>query len=74
MVPLIGPWILLSVIIGFLGRRLRFGFWGYFFVSIFLTPIIGFLMLVAALPTKTMRKSIAEKAHKHGYNKAGSRP
>ena len=57
-----------------LGRRLRFGFWGYFFVSVFLTPIIGLLMLIAAVPTKHMRKSIASKAQKHGYNGAGSRP
>ena len=75
MIPqIIVPWIVFSVIIGFLGRRLRFGFWGYFFVSILLTPVIGLLMLIAAVPTKTMRKTIATKAQKRGYNEARSRP
>ena len=74
MPSIILPWIILSVIIGFLGRRLRFGFWGYFFASILLTPIIGLLLLIAGVPTKAMRKSIAAKAHKRGYNEAGSRP
>ena len=74
MLSLIAPWIVLSILIGFLGRRLRFGFWGYFFASILLTPIIGLLMLIAAVPTKTMRRTIANKAQKRGYNRAGSRP
>jgi hypothetical protein len=74
MPSIIVPWILFSIIVGFLGRRLRFGFWGYFFVSILLTPVIGLLMLIAAVPTKAMRKSMMEKARKRGYNGAGSRP
>lgn len=49
---LIVVWLLGAVVIGFLGRNLRFRFWGYFFVSILLTPVIGLLMLIAAIPPK----------------------
>jgi ABC-type glycerol-3-phosphate transport system permease component len=42
--------IVISMIIGYFGRKLRFGFWGYFFVSVLFTPIIGLLMLFAGLP------------------------
>ena len=42
--------IVISMIIGYFGRKLRFGFWGYFFVSVLFTPIIGLLMLFEGLP------------------------
>jgi hypothetical protein len=47
----------LSVIIGFLGRKRRFGFWGYFFLSMLLTPVVGFLTLIAAIPKSEPRQS-----------------
>ena len=56
MFPLVVLWIIGAAIIGFLGRNLRFRFWGYFFASILLTPIIGLLLLIAAVPTKQMRQ------------------
>jgi len=37
-----------SLIIGFWGRRRKFGFWGYFFCSLALTPCIGLLVLLAS--------------------------
>jgi hypothetical protein len=66
MATLIPFWFLGAVIVGFLGRRQRFAFWGYFFVSILLTPIIGLLILIAATPTRATRRAIknAAKAHK----------
>jgi hypothetical protein len=48
-------WIFLSFLIALGGRNYRFGFWGYFFASILLTPIIGFLLLIAAVPHRTVR-------------------
>lgn len=45
-------WIGTSVIIALLGSKMRFGFWGYLFASLLLTPIIGFLLLAAAYPPK----------------------
>jgi len=40
--------IALSLIIGYLGRRRKMGFWGLFFGSMFLTPLIGFVILLAS--------------------------
>jgi hypothetical protein len=36
---LIPVWLLGAILIGFFGRHRRFGFWGYFFASILLSPI-----------------------------------
>lgn len=37
-----------SILVGLLGRNRKFGFWGYFFASILLSPIIGLLLVVAS--------------------------
>ena len=39
--------IILSLVIAFFGRDRKFGFWGYFFGSMLLTPLIGVLLLLA---------------------------
>lgn len=38
--------LFLSLIIGYLGRRRKIGFWGMTFGSILLTPLIGFIILL----------------------------
>ncbi|MFK5986591.1 MAG: hypothetical protein QM479_14370 [Pseudomonadota bacterium] len=40
--------ILISAIIGYLGRHRKMGFWGYFFASIILTPLVGILLVVVS--------------------------
>jgi uncharacterized membrane protein YiaA len=52
--PLIGLFlmIVLSYLIGFLGRNRKLGFWGYFFASLVLTPLIGLLLIVATDPIR----------------------
>jgi uncharacterized membrane protein YiaA len=40
--------VVLSFIIGLLGTNRKMGFWGYFFASILLTPIIGLLLVLAS--------------------------
>jgi hypothetical protein len=40
----------LSLALGYLGRHRKMGFWGYFFGSLLLTPIIGVLLLAASDP------------------------
>lgn len=50
IVVVIVAFVFLGMIIGFFGRKYRFGFWGYFFLSILLTPIVGLLALIAAMP------------------------
>ncbi len=41
-------YILLSFIIALLGTNRKFGFWGYFFCSLFLSPFIGALVLLGS--------------------------
>jgi hypothetical protein len=52
--PIVGIFVIiaLSYFIGFLGRNRKFGFWGYFFASMVLTPLIGLLLVVATDPIK----------------------
>jgi hypothetical protein len=53
MLPLlVTVWIVSSLLIAFAGRRFRFGFWGYLFGSILLSPLIGLLLLFAAIPVR----------------------
>jgi hypothetical protein len=40
--------VLLSVLVGWMGRNRKFGFWGYFFSSLLFTPIIGLLLVFAS--------------------------
>lgn len=44
--------VLGSLIIGYFGRRKRLGFWGFFFASMLLTPLLGLLLLIVAGPAK----------------------
>jgi hypothetical protein len=41
-------WFLLSLVVAFFGINRRFGFWGYFFGSLLLTPPIGLLLVIAS--------------------------
>lgn len=38
----------LSLLVGVFGMHTRFGFWGNFFASILLTPVVGLLLVIAA--------------------------
>jgi uncharacterized membrane protein YhaH (DUF805 family) len=39
-------WILLSFFVAFMGRNIRIGFWGTFFCSLLLSPLIVFVFVV----------------------------
>ena len=41
-------YLIVSFIVGMLGKNRKFGFWGYFFGSLLLTPIIGLLLVLAS--------------------------
>jgi len=43
-------WTLLSLLIGWLGRRRKFRFAGHFLVSILLSPLVGLIALLATSP------------------------
>lgn len=41
-------YIVCGLFIGFLGRKLRFGFWGFFFATMLFTPLVSFIMYLAS--------------------------
>lgn len=43
----ISPYIIFCILIGYIGRDKKFGFWGNLFASLFLTPLIGLVVLLA---------------------------
>jgi hypothetical protein len=59
--PLAPFYLLLALAVALLGRNLRFGFWGMFFLAVLLTPIIGFLILLACSPRKRPAPSLGTK-------------
>lgn len=42
------PYLVLCLIVAYCGRYRRFGFWGYFFASLILTPLIGALLVIGS--------------------------
>ena len=45
-----------SLIIGFLGMNRKMGFWGYFFSSLLLTPIMGILLVSVSDPKPRVKE------------------
>lgn len=45
-------YLLICLMIGFFGRNRKLTFWGYFFGSIVLTPIVGLILVFASDPRK----------------------
>lgn len=45
---LIGLNVVLSIFVGIMGRKRKFGAWGYFFASMALTPFIGVLLVLGS--------------------------
>jgi len=41
-------YLVASFLVALLGKNRKFGFWGYFFGSLLLTPIIGLLLVLGA--------------------------
>ena len=41
-------WGTLALMIGLLGANRKFGFWGYFFASLFFTPLLGLILVLAS--------------------------
>ncbi len=52
-----------AFVVGLLGQNRKFGYWGYFFGSLVLTPVIGLLLVLA---------SDKRKPPVHGISKSGS--
>ena len=63
MIVTIALVIACGIVIGLLGRRYAFGFWGHFFVSIILfpflglfSPVVGVLVLLAGIPPRQIQR------------------
>jgi len=48
-------YITICLFIGLLGANRKFGFWGYFFGSIVLTPLIGIILIFASDRRKSQK-------------------
>jgi hypothetical protein len=48
MTVLLLLWVGLSALVGYLGRDRKFGFWGYFAISLLLSWVIGLLCVFAS--------------------------
>lgn len=44
-----------AVLVGFFGRRRVFRFWGFFLLSVFLTPVVIGLILILSAPDPAVR-------------------
>jgi uncharacterized membrane protein YiaA len=66
--PVLGLLVMVTVcfFIGVLGRDRKLGFWGYFFASLLLTPVIGMLLVVATDPRKEEKEEKPRKVFKFG--------
>lgn len=47
LLPLI-TLLVLSALVGYIGKDRKFGFWGYLFCSVIFTPIIGLVIVFAS--------------------------
>jgi len=41
-------WITISLLVATMGRHKTMGFWGYFFASLILTPVMGLLLVLVS--------------------------
>lgn len=43
-------YIALCILVAYLGRRRKWGYWGYLWSSLIFTPVMGFMFVLAANP------------------------
>lgn len=48
MPQMILAWIFASLLVAFFGMNRKFGFWGYFFGSLLLSPFLGVILVLAS--------------------------
>lgn len=49
-------WFVMAIIMGLISKTTKLGFWGGFLISVFLTPIIGLMILLTVKPKKEKGK------------------
>gem|GEM_PF-4584016 len=43
-------WLMAAIVLGLVSKTTKLGFWGGFFVSLFLTPLVGLMVVIMAKP------------------------
>ena len=50
-------YILLCIAVAMIGRRRKWGYWGYLWASVLFTPLLGLLFVLAADPPPRRRQA-----------------
>jgi len=45
-----------AALVASLGRKRKWGFWGFFVISVILTPLVGLFVIMATDPVETRNK------------------
>jgi hypothetical protein len=53
-------YLVACIVTGYMGRHTVFGFVGHFFLSILITPVIDFLILVVSRPRQDFRRGLEQ--------------
>lgn len=61
MIPFFPLAFVLSLVVAFLGRNRKLGFWGYFFASLLLTPLLGAILVIISAPAAAPPTSLKPK-------------
>jgi uncharacterized membrane protein YiaA len=56
-IVLIILYVFICYLVGLSGKNRKFGFYGYFFLSIFITPLLGIILVLASDSKKIENKS-----------------
>ena len=56
MLPLVITYILSCLVVALFGTNRKFGFWGYFFAAMALTPLVGIFIVLASDPRKNLNE------------------
>ena len=56
-------YFVLALLIAWLGRNRKLGFWGYFFASLLLSPPIGALLVLVSGPLNTPARPDRDPRH-----------
>jgi hypothetical protein len=62
LLQIVVVYVLLCLVVGFLGRRRRIGFWGFVFLSVMLTPLVTSLFIFFAAPAARRRRVAPKRA------------
>jgi hypothetical protein len=63
-VGLITLYLILSYFVALMGKNRKFGFWGYFFLSILATPLVGLLTVISSYPKSSLKEIENKKSKK----------